>query len=160
ARARKFAEQQRAAGYDVMVGGVAAYSTLGHFDDPILNTMIGWDDVELAGIVFHELTHQLLYVANDAAFNEALATTVEEEGVKRWLTAQGRTADLERYLLEQRRYREVVGLLNSTRDRLRALYDSGHPRQQMQTEKRQTIQELRDTFAALRRDWGGHAPFE
>ena len=74
-------------GFDVVVGGVAAYSTLGHFDDPILNTMVGWDDVELAAIIFHELTHQLLYVRNDASFNEALATTVEEEGVRRWLRA-------------------------------------------------------------------------
>ena len=56
--------------------------------------MVGWDDVELAAIIFHELTHQLLYIANDASFNEALATTVEEEGVKRWLERQGRDADL------------------------------------------------------------------
>ncbi len=71
------------------MGGVAAYSTLGHFNDPILNTMVGWDDVELASIVFHELTHQLLYVPGDSSFNEALATAVEEEGVRRWLTARG-----------------------------------------------------------------------
>ena len=57
----------------------------GHFNDPVLNTMVGWNDVELASIIFHELTHQLLYVPNDASFNEALATTVEEEGVRRWL---------------------------------------------------------------------------
>ncbi len=79
-RARSFAAALRRQGFDVSVGGVAAYSTLGHFDDPILNTMVGWDDVELAAIVFHELTHQLLYVSGDASFNEALATTVEEEG--------------------------------------------------------------------------------
>jgi predicted aminopeptidase len=139
---------------------VAAYSTLGHFDDPILNTMMSWDDVELAGIVFHELTHQLLYVANDASFNEALATTVEEAGVKRWLTGQGRVHDLERYRVEQNRYREVVALLNSTRDRLREVYRSGHPREQMQTEKRQTIEDMRDAFMALKERWGGHAPFE
>ena len=68
---------------------MAAYSTLGHFNDPILNTMVGWSDIELASIIFHELTHQLIYVPNDAEFNEALATTVEEEGVRRWLQAQG-----------------------------------------------------------------------
>ncbi len=61
-RARRFAAGLRGEGWDAAVGGVAAYSTLGHFNDPILNTMVGWDDVELASIVFHELTHQLLYV--------------------------------------------------------------------------------------------------
>ncbi len=97
-RARRFAARLRGRGFDVTVGGVAAYSTLGHFDDPVLNTMMGWNDVELAAIIFHELTHQLLYVPNDSSFNEALATTVEEEGVRRWLHAQGRDADLANYL--------------------------------------------------------------
>ena len=82
-RARRFAAGLHAKGFDVVVGGVAAYSTLGHFDDPILSSMVGWNDVELASIIFHELTHQLLYVPNDASFNEALATTVAEEGVRR-----------------------------------------------------------------------------
>jgi len=96
-RARRFAEQLRRRGFDVTVDGVAAYSTLGHFDDPILNTMLGWSDVELASIIFHELTHQMIYVPNDADFNEALAVTVEEEGVRRWLESQGREQDLERH---------------------------------------------------------------
>ena len=91
-RARGFAAKLRGQGLDVAVGGVAAYSTLGHFNDPVLNTMMDWNDVELAAIIFHELTHQLIYVPDDSAFNEALATTVEEEGVRRWLRAQGRDA--------------------------------------------------------------------
>ena len=75
-KARRFAQALRGRGFDVTVGGVAAYSTLGHFNDPVLNTMMGWNDVELAAIIFHELTHQLLYVPNDSSFNEALATTI------------------------------------------------------------------------------------
>jgi predicted aminopeptidase len=106
-------------------GGVAAYSTLGHFDDPILNTMMGWNDTELAAIVFHELTHQLLYLPGDASFNEAFATTVEEEGVRRWLSAQGRDADLAEHVAQQQRYLEVIDLLRRTRAELRTLYASG-----------------------------------
>ena len=71
-RAGSFAGKLRRRGFDVSVGGVAAYSTLGHFNDPMLNTMLGWSDVELAPIIFHELTHQMLYVPDDADFNEAL----------------------------------------------------------------------------------------
>jgi predicted aminopeptidase len=160
ARARKFAAEQRKRGLDVVVGGTAAYSTLGHFDDPILNTMVGWDDVELASIVFHELTHQLLYIAGDASFNEAFATTVEEEGVKRWLQAQGRNADLAQHLLEQQRNLKVIGLLGATRDQLRAIYASHEPVADMRADKRKAFAELRAAFAKLRDSWGGHAPFE
>jgi predicted aminopeptidase len=159
-RARRFAAGLRAQGFDAAVGGVAAYSTLGHFDDPILSTMVSWNDVELASIIFHELTHQLLYVRNDAAFNEALATTVEEEGVRRWLTQQGREKDLADHLLEQERYLEVIALMNDTRAQLRALYASGLPPPLMRERKRETFETLRDSYAGLRTQWGGHAPFD
>jgi predicted aminopeptidase len=159
-RARRFAAGLHAKGFDVVVGGVAAYSTLGHFDDPILSSMVSWNDVELASIIFHELTHQLLYVPNDASFNEALATTVEEEGVRRWLQQQGREKDLAEHLLQQRRYLEVIALMNETRNRLRALYASGLPPPLMRERKRATFEELREAYAALKVQWGGHAPFD
>ena len=159
-RARRFAAGLHAKGFDVVVGGVAAYSTLGHFDDPILSSMVGWNDVELASIIFHELTHQLLYVPNDASFNEALATTVAEEGVRRWLQQQGREKDLTEHLLQQSRYLEVIALMNETRDRLRALYASGLPPPLMRERKREKFEELRAAYAALEAPWGAHAPFE
>jgi predicted aminopeptidase len=160
ARARRFAAQLRAKGFDVTVGGVAAYSTLGHFNDPVLNTMMGWSDVELAAIIFHELTHQLLYVPNDSSFNEALAVTVEEEGVRRWLKAQGRDADLANHLVEQDHYAKVIDLLTATRAELRAVYDSGLSPEAMREKKRAAFAALRASFALLKADWGGHAPFE
>jgi predicted aminopeptidase len=159
-RARKFADNERARGMDVAVGGVAAYSTLGHFDDPVLNTMVSWNDVELAAIIFHELTHQLLYVSNDASFNEALATAVEEEGVKRWLTAQGRAHDLAEHQVEQQHYLRVVALLNATREELKRIYASKLPPEQMRAAKDRAFDGLRSQFAALRAAWGGHAPYE
>jgi predicted aminopeptidase len=160
ARARRYAARLRAQGYDVSVGGVAAYSTLGHFNDPVLNTMMGWSDVDLAAIIFHELTHQLLYVPDDSSFDEALATTVEEEGVRRWLHARGRDADLAEHLRQQQRYATVVALLGATRDELRTLYASGLPPRQMRERKRDAIASLRASFARLKAGWGGHAPFD
>jgi predicted aminopeptidase len=159
-RARAFGDSIRAKGFDVNVGGVAAYSTLGHFDDPILNTMVGWNDVELAAIIFHELTHQMIYIANDADFNEALATTVEEEGVRRWLASLGRSGELERYALEQRRSLEVVALLRRTRDELRVLYASGIDSTRMRERKAAAFAALRESYARLVQDWGPHPPFE
>ncbi len=160
-RARRFASKLHAEGYDVVVGGVAAYSTLGHFDDPILNTMVAWNDVELAAIIFHELTHQLLYVPNDAAFNEALATTVEEEGVRRWLQKQGREKDLADHLVQQKRYLEVIELMKQTRARLRTQYASGVPEPLMREVKRKMFEDMREAYANLKSRWDtGHMPFD
>jgi predicted aminopeptidase len=158
-KARSFAAELRSRGFDVSVGGVAAYSTLGHFDDPILNTMMGWNDVELAGIVFHELTHQLLYVPGDASFNEALATTVEEEGVRRWLLAQGRDGDLELHVREQVHYLAVIDLLRRTRTELHDLYASGVDPELMRERKRLVFAALRASYADLTKPWTD-APFE
>ena len=159
-RARAFGAALKSKGFDVSVGGVAAYSTLGHFDDPILNTMIGWNDVELASIIFHELTHQMIYIANDADFNEALATTVEDEGVRRWLESLGRSGELERYELEERRSLEVVALLTRTRDELRTRYGSGVDAARMRERKAAAFAALHESYARLVQDWGPHPPFE
>ena len=77
--ARRHAEKLRADGYDVHVGGVPAYSTLGWSDDPLLSTFIRYPDAQLARLVFHELAHQVVYARNDTTFNESFAVTVEEE---------------------------------------------------------------------------------
>jgi predicted aminopeptidase len=160
ARARRFAARLRRQGLDVTVGGVAAYSTLGHFNDPVLNTMMGWNDVDLAAIIFHELTHQLVYVPNDSSFNEALATAVEEEGVRRWLHAQGRDADLAKHLVQQDHYAKVVDLLSATRAELRTVYASGLAPGPMREKKRAAFAAMRTSFALLKAGWGGLAPFE
>jgi predicted aminopeptidase len=159
-RARAFGDALKSKGFDVSVAGVAAYSTLGHFDDPILNTMIGWNDVELAAIIFHELTHQMIYIADDADFNEALATTVEDEGVRRWLESLGRSGELARYELEEQRSLEVVALLTRTREELRMLYGSGIDPARMRERKAAAFAALRESYAQLVQGWGPHPPFE
>ena len=159
-RARRYAARLSGQGLDVTVDGVAAYSTLGHFNDPVLNTMMSWNDVELAAIIFHELTHQLLYVADDSSFNEALATVVEEEGVRRWLRSQGRETDLTNHLLQKEHYLKVIDLLGATRAELGVVYSSGLAPQAMRERKRAAFASLRSSFALLKAGWGGRAPFE
>jgi predicted aminopeptidase len=73
ADARQHADELRAQGYDVYMGGVPAYSTLGWFDDPLLSTFIRYPDAQLARLVFHELSHQLVYAKGDTTFNESFA---------------------------------------------------------------------------------------
>jgi predicted aminopeptidase len=155
-----FAATLRERGYDVVTGGVAAYSTLGHFDDPVLSSMLGWSDVQLASIVFHELTHQLLYLPGDSAFDEALATVVEQDGVRRWLRSQGRERDLQAYELQEARYRQVLELLLKGRAELNDLYRSKVPPELMRDRKAQVFSRLRAGYGDLKSSWGGTAPLE
>lgn len=157
--AARYAARLRARGFDVSVQGVAAYSTLGHFDDPILSSMMGWSDVELASIIFHELTHQKIFVADDTPFDEGLATFVEREGVRRWLAAQGRQADLARYARTRRRYRAVTKLLGGARAALQRLYAQPLPPAAMRTAKRAQFAALRASYQVLAAGWGADAPF-
>lgn len=159
-KARAFATRLKSEKYDVYVGGVAAYSTLGHFDDPVLNTMIGWSDVQLAAIIFHELSHQLLYVPGDSPFNEGFASVVEDEGVRRWLTAQDRTADLAAFHQQRDRYIEFVALVTDTRARLAALYASEAAPQEMKARKQAVLDELAQAHARLKVEWGGRSAFD
>ena len=95
--AERAAVELRAEGYEVNVAGVPAYSTLGWFSDPLLNTFIGGTEGQLAGLVFHELAHQVVFVGGDTTFNESFATAVEREGVRRWLNANGSDASRKAY---------------------------------------------------------------
>jgi predicted aminopeptidase len=158
-RALAYARRLRAAGLDVSVQGVAAFSTLGHFDDPILSTMMGMSDVELASIVFHELTHQLIFVAGDTPFDEGLATFVERAGVRRWLESQGRAADLARYELDLGRQAAVEGLLERGRARLAAVYREPLGPNDMRAEKRAQFAALHGEYARLAAGWGRDAPY-
>src|SRR6266699_5283033 len=98
--ANKYAAWLRSKGYDVFVGGVEAYSTLGWFKDPVLNTFIFNPEPDLAETIFHELGHQRVFARSDTDFNEAFATTVGEEGARRWLRSAGNTTIYESYLAE------------------------------------------------------------
>ena len=75
-------------GWDVSVGGVTAYSTLGWLSDPLLNTYLFDPELALADVLFHELAHRRFFVAGDTEFNEAYATAVATEGVRRWIVKQ------------------------------------------------------------------------
>lgn len=122
AGAEKLAGELRGQGLDVYVGGVEAYSTLGWFRDPVLNTFIRRDDTALAELIFHELTHQKVFFSGDTDFNEAFATANAEDGVRRWLRSKGRTGDLAKYDHQCRLNGEFVEAVLGTRNRLRALY--------------------------------------
>lgn len=175
AGATSYAADLAKAGYDVSVGGVEAYSTLGWFKDPVLNTFIFEPDADLAEIIFHELGHQRLFARGDTDFNEAFATTVGQEGARRWLKTRGDSCGLKAYLAHLDRSSEFVHLVMSTRARLEALYgdertedgkikasskkDAGLA-DKLRQQKHQILREMQDEYARLKVNWGGDTEYD
>jgi predicted aminopeptidase len=140
-------------GYDVHVAPVAAYSTLGHFADPVLSSMLRYDDVTLAALLFHELAHQVAYAPGDSDFSEAFATVVEFEGTRRWLEARGRDGELEGFLEARRRFFAVADLMVAARAGLAGLYASGLSPEAMREAKARAFESLREDYRKLRAGW-------
>jgi predicted aminopeptidase len=158
--ARAYAAQMQAQGNDVYVGGVAAYSTLGWFSDPVLNTMLRWSETELAGVIFHELAHQKLYVRDDSSFNESFATAVQEEGLRRWLDRQGNESLRQAAEQEARRREDFLRLVDATRRRLQQLYASTLSPEEKTRAKMHVFDEMRTEYARLKQTWDGYAGYD
>ncbi|MCB1986759.1 MAG: aminopeptidase [Burkholderiales bacterium] len=149
ASAENYANQLKAKGYDVHVGGVPAYSTLGWFSDPVLNTFID-SELELARLIFHELAHQVVYVQGDTVFNESFATLVEQEGIKRWLAQNGATSVYEEY--RKRRERQTIFnmLVLNHRARLETLFGTELSDTKKRAGKALIFDDLRAQFTLLK----------
>lgn len=158
--AREFAAGLAKRGDDIYVGGVAAYSTLGRFADPLLNTMMNLPDYRVAGLVFHELAHQRVYVKGDSKFNEGFASLVEQEGVRRWLSYQEDAASLENYELSQARLAEVHALFSGARESLMELYDLDLPQGLKRDRKQSIFADLRQAYSDHRAVWAGPPYFD
>lgn len=149
AAAEKHSEHLAGQGYDVAVGGVAAYSTLGKFNDPILSTMMRWDDVALVAVLFHELAHQVVYVKGDSAFNESFATSVEEIGVQRWLESRGEMDKMANYLEARELQQSISGLVASARETLESVYQSSSDDFDKRALKSEALKKLAEDISSL-----------
>jgi predicted aminopeptidase len=160
AAADRAAEQLRAEGYEVNVSGVPAYSTLGWFSDPLLNTFIGGTEGQLAALVFHELAHQVVFVGGDTTFNESFATAVEREGVRRWLAAHGDESTRRGYAEFAQRRSQFVGLLLQYRRQLDELYRGDASIEDKRARKRKLFAALNADYADLKAGWGGYTGYD
>jgi len=162
AAARKEAEKLKAQGLDVLVGGVDGYSTLGWFHDPVLNTFLHRTDAELAELIFHELTHVKLFLPGDTEFNEALATAVGQEGVRRWLKSRGMTRQLAEYEADIRKDREIIRLLLAKRTELKSLYERNKhlPLEEQRAAKKTSLAGLTADYQKIRRRWSGDSRYD
>ncbi len=103
--AEKEARELKEEGYDVRVGEVSAWSTLGYLNDPILSSMVSREEGDLAALIIHELTHGTLFVKNDIEFNENLADFIGDEGAQFYLkTTFGDSSEVYLKYLESRKF--------------------------------------------------------
>ena len=158
--AKDEAARLKAAGEDVWMSGVPAYSTLGYFDDPVLSTFIRWPETEVARMVFHELAHQVVYVKDDTQFNESFAVTVEEEGVRRWLATQ-RNPQLDAQFERSERLRAVFRqLITRTRAQLSDVYASGASDLEKRHLKALAFADMRDGYEQAKAGEPGLAGYD
>ena len=150
ADAHQYAESLQVQGYDVHVGGVTAYSTLGWFDDPVLSTFIRRSKASSAALLFHELAHQVLYTPDDTTFNESFATFVEQEGLRRWQESSGNSAIYNEYLSNYRHQQKFVRLVLKYRQKLESLYQTDFEPTQKRIEKASILDDLRNEFNQLK----------
>ncbi|AMQ82721.1 MULTISPECIES: aminopeptidase [Pseudomonas] len=156
--ARGEAAIQRLQGMDVSIGGVEAYSTLGWFNDPILNSMMGWGDERLATLIFHELAHQRFYVKDDTEFNESFATFVEQEGTRQWRAFRGLPPENDSKLKQRDQF---IQLILGTRSRLEKLYSQPLATAQMRERKAAEFERFRQDYRAMRDDqWAGDKRYD
>lgn len=75
-------------GYDTNMGQAGAYSTLGWLPEPILSSMLYYQDGDLADLILHEMTHGTIFVKGDHELSENLANFIGGYGALRFLKAK------------------------------------------------------------------------
>jgi predicted aminopeptidase len=151
--AKKHAIKLDEQGYDVYLGGVSAYSTLGWFEDPVLNTMLGWNDIRLAKVIFHELAHQQIYIKNDTEFNEAYADTVAHIGVTKWLEQGTNENLLKEYEQARIQEKQFISLIMDYKIILSEIYKSTEDESMARKRKKEIFHEMAEKYNAMSRNW-------
>ncbi len=158
--ALKEAGRLRAKGYDVYVGAVSAYSTLGWFADPVLSSFINWTEDVLSGLIFHELTHQVVYVKGDTVFNESFATVVEMEGITRWMKERNKPELVKLSRLNKVREAQFIEMVLKYKRTLSKLYQTKFKASDKRVQKRKIIENLRIDYSRLKKKWGGFKGYD
>jgi predicted aminopeptidase len=151
--ARQHATELEKQGYDIYLGGVSAYSTLGWFDDPVLNTMLRWSDIRLTTVIFHELAHQQLYIKNDTEFNEAYADAVAYIGVTRWLQQSPDKNLLTEYEQSQAQEKQFINLVMRYKSLLNEIYQSTESEDLKRKQKSALFLQMTNEYNDISRTW-------
>jgi len=127
ADASKEAARLKAAGLDVIVREVEAFSSLGYFTDPLYSFMASYDEDVIVELVIHESAHATLFIKGADQFNEEFATFLGRKGAELYLAERYGNDSPE---LARRRERQASGeffvaYLRETAKLLELIYDDG-----------------------------------
>ena len=159
ADARALADELQGANHDVLVGGVRAYSTLGWFTDPLLNTMLSASRLYTAEVIIHELAHQEIYIDDDTAYNEAFATAVADEGLRRWLESRDDNVLSQRARSVQVYRSAFIALVDDYRERLMSLFESDLKDGDKAERKTKLYGALRADYRQVSASWPSPKPY-
>jgi predicted aminopeptidase len=159
-RAERTKKELRQMMYDVSLRGVTAFSTIGWFADPVMNTHFDYTDAGLAGLIIHEKAHEILYVKNDTSFNEAFASFVGQTGQKLWIAKHYGEGGVQKFLKQEKRAGEFGSLIIGVRKELRILYKKNLTPDQMRLAKNETFAKMRDGYSRLKKSWDGYSGYD
>jgi predicted aminopeptidase len=139
--AHSAAADLRRRGYDAAVRPSGAFSTLGWFNDPLLNTVLRYGDVSLVSTVIHEITHNTLYLPSQVAFNESYANFAGDRGAIAFFCARdGEESERCRLARDQWADNLVYGaFISAFIADLRALYDRDDLSSEAKIEAREAV---------------------
>jgi len=152
-RAQKEVRRLAGQGYDTYVGGVADYSTLGYFADPIFSTFLRYPEVEIPELILHELTHATLFVRGEVDFDEGLATFVgNRAGVafleRRFGPGDARVREARARIDDDMAFGAFIERVSR---RLEALYDRGLPERETLARRDGIFLEEKRAFEEVRK---------
>lgn len=151
-KAEVFEAKLRERGLDTYAGGSGAYSTLGYFADPVLNTMLDSRSEEIVAVLIHELAHQQIYVKDDSELSEAFASTIEEYGTRTWLEREDDVVALERYALRLQARAAFADLVARQQTRLAEIYSRPISDADKRAAKTAAFAQLRAEYETERND--------
>ena len=139
---------------DYYLGNSPAYSTLGWFHDPVLNSMLSWSDAQTAEFLFHELAHQRFYIKNESAINESFAVAVEQIAVRQWLQASNRHKQLTQYERQLDIEKQFsLWIANARRDLEKLYANPSLSDTEKKAQKAQIFARLQDLYREESRHW-------
>jgi len=143
-------------GYDVKVGGILAYSTVGWFDDPVLNTFLLKSEPYLVKLLIHEIAHRKMYIKSDTQFNENFATAVALLGSEQWYRQRENERLYKAYKERLNTQQEITELLLGVRQQLNAIYiDDVLSVEEKRSRKNKILQSLQQSYQRkkIQRGW-------
>ena len=152
ARAEAEARAMEGQGYDTLVRPAIAFSSLGFFNDPLLSNMLELNRVELAGVLIHELFHRTFFLKSDVMFDESSANWIGNRGAVDFFTqtegANSQDAVAARDIYDSDM--KFSAFLLQQEARLRRLYQSGLPHDEMLRRRQVVFREINADYARLK----------